>query len=286
MKLQIIIVDDEKLSIMDVQQLLEERPEVEVAAVFQAPAKALEYIRRGGLADVGLFDIRMPVMSGLELAERIGELRPAMEFVFLTAYNEYALEAFNVNALDYLLKPINKQRFELMLNRVCRRLKAQEAMPQSGRMAVQLFQQFNISVSGVPLLITSNKAAELIALLLLNRDRSIHKERIIELMWQHDGSIGVRTNNLRAAVCRARQALASTGSALQIKFCDDGYRIICQQVSLDTDEFDKLLKAEQPDKEQLARIYGEGLLFDNAWLWAHSYAAEYERRYNKCMRGL
>src|SRR5699024_10415720 len=69
-------------------------------------------------ADVLFLDIEMPNTNGLELAEKIIEVNPNIEIVFVTAYNEYAVQAFEVNALDYLLKPVKTERLAKTLARL------------------------------------------------------------------------------------------------------------------------------------------------------------------------
>jgi two-component system response regulator AlgR len=67
--------------------------------------------------DVALVDVQMPQMSGMELARHLAQLERAPAIVFVTAHNEYAVEAFEVNAIDYLLKPVRAQRLEAALRK-------------------------------------------------------------------------------------------------------------------------------------------------------------------------
>jgi two-component system LytT family response regulator len=101
-----IIVDDERLARQELKSLLAEHKDIEVIAECTNAAEAKEKIA-SLKPDVVFLDIQMPGKNGLELAQ---ELSPVPELVFITAHDEFALRAFEVNALDYLLKPIQPER--------------------------------------------------------------------------------------------------------------------------------------------------------------------------------
>jgi len=101
-----LIIDDERMARQELRRLLAAHPEIEIAGEARTGEEALEMI--GRLApDVLFLDIRMPGMTGFELLERL-DIVP--QVIFTTAYDEYALKAFEVNALDYLVKPVAPAR--------------------------------------------------------------------------------------------------------------------------------------------------------------------------------
>ena len=101
-----LIVDDERIARQELRRLLLAHPEIEVAAEAQNGEQAIELIQK--LApDVIFLDIQMPEMTGFEL---LGRLDDVPQIIFTTAYDEYAIRAFEVSALDYLLKPIAPAR--------------------------------------------------------------------------------------------------------------------------------------------------------------------------------
>jgi two-component system, LytTR family, response regulator len=106
MTLKAIIVDDERLARAELQKLLKEHPEVEIIAEASNVDEAIEKIEELN-PDLIFLDIQMPGKTGFDLLE---ELEKAPHVIFTTAYDEYALKAFEVNALDYLLKPIEPNR--------------------------------------------------------------------------------------------------------------------------------------------------------------------------------
>jgi len=109
-----LIIDDERLARLELRRLLAAHREVEIAGEARNGTEALEMI--ANLApDLIFLDIQMPGMTGFELLESLEEVP---EVIFTTAYDQYAIRAFEVNALDYLLKPIAPERLAAALARV------------------------------------------------------------------------------------------------------------------------------------------------------------------------
>jgi two-component system LytT family response regulator len=109
-----LIIDDERLARLELRRLLAEHPEVEIVGEARDGEEALALVPQ--LAPELLFlDIQMPGMTGFEFLERLDDLP---QVIFTTAYDAYAIQAFEVNALDYLLKPIVPARLATALVRV------------------------------------------------------------------------------------------------------------------------------------------------------------------------
>jgi two-component system response regulator AlgR len=119
-----MIVDDEYLARDRLQRMLEKMDDVE--AVCQA-ANGLEAVQAAGvhLPDLVLLDIRMPSMDGLETAQHLNELSEPPAVIFCTAYEEHAIEAFDVQAVGYLLKPVRRDDLSEALARARRVNKVQ-----------------------------------------------------------------------------------------------------------------------------------------------------------------
>jgi two-component system LytT family response regulator len=119
-RIRVLVVDDEPLGRDRVLDLLAEEPEVEVVGTAADGAAAVEAIR-GLRPDLVFLDVQMPRMTGLDVLREIGpERMPAT--IFVTAYDEYALNAFDSAAVDYLVKPFRNDRFRAALRRGCRRV--------------------------------------------------------------------------------------------------------------------------------------------------------------------
>jgi len=120
MKLRTIIVDDERMARTRLRRMLEKDPEVEIAAECEDGLAAVNAVRHEA-PDLLLLDIQMPGMDGFGVLEALGRDRTP-EVVFVTAYDEHAIRAFEEHALDYLMKPVAPERFAKMLARVRERL--------------------------------------------------------------------------------------------------------------------------------------------------------------------
>ena len=111
-----IIIDDERHCCETLRYLLEKHPQrVQVEAVFQRPEKALEHLRQKPY-DLLFLDIEMPGMNGFQLLEALGT-QPC-QVIFTTAYDRFAVKAFKVNAIDYLLKPVQEDELLAALEKV------------------------------------------------------------------------------------------------------------------------------------------------------------------------
>lgn len=117
-KITALIVDDEDLARLVVRELIQAHPEIEVVAEctngFEAVKAAAEH-----KPDLIFLDVQMPKLSGFDVLELIGT---ETAVIFVTAYDQYAMRAFEVHAVDYLLKPIGRERFDAALERAKSRL--------------------------------------------------------------------------------------------------------------------------------------------------------------------
>ncbi len=112
--MHVLIVDDERLARNELRRMLGGFPEIESIDEASGAADALAKIRAGD-PDLVFLDIQMPGRSGFDL---LADLDHAPPVIFTTAYDEYALKAFEVNALDYLLKPVGRERLRAALAKV------------------------------------------------------------------------------------------------------------------------------------------------------------------------
>src|SRR5690625_2483073 len=104
-----VLIDDEQLALDYFEKLLQEIGSFKIVAKYINPRHALEEVAQER-PDVIFLDIEMPEINGIELAEQFGEIMPNTQIVFITAYDEYAVKAFELNAVDYILKPVHRDR--------------------------------------------------------------------------------------------------------------------------------------------------------------------------------
>ena len=115
--MNIIIVDDEIDTLNEIEFYVKRYSHFNNIVTCTNPLKALDEAEKLQF-DVALLDIEMPGMNGLELAEHLLNISHNMKVAFITAYNSYATEAFDVNAIDYVLKPIREERLVRALDRL------------------------------------------------------------------------------------------------------------------------------------------------------------------------
>jgi two-component system LytT family response regulator/two-component system response regulator LytT len=123
MNLRALLADDEQLAREELRYLLDQRGGIDVIGQAANGVEALAEIERLQ-PDLVFLDVQMPGLTGFEVARRMLGDAARAEIVFVTAYDRHAIEAFEVNAVDYLLKPVDPARLDLALQRVRRRLAA------------------------------------------------------------------------------------------------------------------------------------------------------------------
>jgi two-component system LytT family response regulator/two-component system response regulator LytT len=115
-----LIVDDEQLASDELAYLLRDFPEVELTATGRNGLEAMDLIQKLE-PDLVFLDVQMPGLDGLGVVRQLREKGvPLPHFIFVTAYDQYAVEAFRLEAMDYLLKPVDKSRLEQTLERARR----------------------------------------------------------------------------------------------------------------------------------------------------------------------
>ena len=119
-KIRVAVVDDEPLARSSLKLLLARDPDVELVSECGGGAEALREIRKKR-PELVFLDVQMPECDGFDVLEQLGGDLPAA-LVFVTAYDQYALQAFEAGALDYLLKPFNDERFGRALKRAKERV--------------------------------------------------------------------------------------------------------------------------------------------------------------------
>ncbi|MFA6076312.1 MAG: response regulator [Negativicutes bacterium] len=285
--MRVILVDDESMLLKDLARKLGENAEVDIVEQFTRPLEAYKWFESGNTVDAAFLDISMPEMNGLTLAENIISLAPATQIVFVTAYNEYAIKAFELNAIDYLLKPVNRER----LAKTVLRLRAEQITTiveppkpiAEAPISISFFNRFDLRMSGQPVKWRSKKAEEVFAYLAYNLEKYVHKEQLCELLWpDFDGETALM--NLQTSAYRARKAVAVAGDNIKIFYSNDCYRMTREHWDSDLDAFEQIMHKARSgitaaDKAELKKIHGEGFCSENGWLWAYEIAANLEERY-------
>ncbi|MFC4305396.1 BTAD domain-containing putative transcriptional regulator [Cohnella boryungensis] len=280
--LRAIIVDDEELSVKRLSRILSESGRIGACHTFLNPGEAYEFARLNSV-DVAFLDISMPEINGLKLSAMLSQLGGHTNIVFVTSYDEFALQAFELNAIDYLLKPVTAERLNRALDKIRR---VQRTAPVEQLLEVFLFNGFKIRLPDREqelLKLRSPKTEELFALLLCKEAAS--REEIIDTLWP-DLHYDKALNNLNTNLYYIRKALGESKARAFIQSTRNEIRIDRTAVYCDLYEFQRLLKEAQAGSGQLAEVfkqaealYAGGLLQGKAYEWAGSYAHGLERDY-------
>ncbi len=235
------MLDDERPALNVLSKLIGERNDVQVVGGYTDPSELLRDVS-GLRPDIAFLDIEMPEMSGLELASRLLEVQEDIEIVFVTAYHQYALEAFRVNALDYLLKPVESDLLHRTIDRVLRRRKGivpASAGPVQDPSRIVCLGGFEIykAEQTEPIRFPTAKAEELFAYLLVHRNTNISKWTLCDSLWPGVLSSEKLNHNLHMAVYRMKKTLRDSGIGVRITSQRGFYRMeiddLCDYVMLE-----------------------------------------------------
>lgn len=284
-----IIVDDERKILQDLKDTIEEYAEFEVAGAYTSPLAALEDINTAR-PDCAFLDIEMPGMNGIDLAERLLAQNPAMDIVFVTAFNHYATQAFEVNAMDYLLKPVSTIRFEKTMEKLGRN---REKPLTSAYEEVRLrsFGYFDVLLDGKPIKWSRTKARELLAYLLHFEAHKKEKYIICEDLWP-DYEPKKALAHLQTAMCSLRKSLGSLGRQdIRIEFAGESYILFLGNATWDVREFESLYEKVKSDgwtdaAKSALSLYHADYMGNEDWIWSRGVAESLARKQEALLKGL
>jgi len=177
--LKTILVDDELLARVYLRGLLAEHPTIEVVAEAAHGFEAIEFVRSNAI-DLALLDIEMPQMSGLELAEELHRIDPCIEIIFVTAFEQYALDAYRRHVLGYLVKPCEKDELSYYVAQAMHLKKKR----RKHVLSIRTFGRFDAYSAGELLVFSNAKAKELLALLVDYQGGEVSMELACSVLWE------------------------------------------------------------------------------------------------------
>lgn len=287
--MNILIVDDEVDTLNEINFYVKKHRICEHSVTCTNPLQALEEAEKLHF-DAALLDIEMPVMNGLELAEQLLNISSDVRIAFITAYNSYATEAFDVNAIDYVLKPIREERLVRALDRLLSKnsinLQEKEERP---KLSIYTLGKLVVKIGEDIVKWNRKKSSELFAYLLENRDMPIHKEKLCDLLWP-DLEPKKALVNLQSTIYSIRKVLREYDSReISIKYIGDNYLLCIKDVYIDTIEFENLLQQAIEKNDEILvnkalNIYKEDYLEEEGWLWTEPRKQELRKKYIICLK--
>lgn len=246
-----VLIDDDKENIKTIEDALVKYGIFSDIAIFTDPLTAIDAIKVIN-PDVVFTGVEMPEISGLELAQNVINHNPTIKIVFITAYDYYAIEAFELYAVDYLLKPIRMDRLDQTVKRLKLGNHSEGEADNTQEMVISVFGELNVYKGKRHVRWKGAKTQELFAYLLHNTGKKVMKDTIIDMMWAEYG-YKQALRNMQTAMCRVRQSLNELGNHIDIEYSCNCYSLEMKNVHFDCYEFENILKVI--DKINSENIY-------------------------------
>ncbi len=276
-----IAVDDEKLSLMRIERILREIPGVRFLEAYQNPSEAAAHDAVLE-ADVAFLDVEMPELDGLALSELLVEKNPNLEVIFVTAHEKYALQAYQLNAIGYLLKPVQFDDVRRHIERVSR-YKRIVRERQAAAPHFKVFGQFYLFIQPNEVAaFRTEKTEELLALLLSQRGKPVSRDYICALLWP-DMTEERAVRNFHTTAYNIRNRFCETGITDILLRNLDSYRINSDRVTSDLDVFCAALHLPNDTKERVQtleralQVYDGVFMEGRDYVWLVEHQAYYER---------
>jgi two-component SAPR family response regulator len=290
--LKTILVDDEFNSLQRLKGIAAKEKRLDIVDTFQKPEKFLQFMdKHNQEIDIVFLDIQMPGIKGLELAEKIQHLNQDIEIIFVTAYDYYAVEAFELNALDYLLKPVSPKRFEKTLKRLFKNneveQKDKEILKVNTMGSVEIYDSSGKKIR--PDWATA-KTEELFLFLLRYEGNYVSKGKIIENLWQ-DRPADRAKDILYTTIYNLRRTFKKFGYSDLIKGKRGYYKLNKTILESDILKQKELIRDYNSDQiteadflAQMEELYRGEFLTDKNYSWSYAYQAEILKNYKNIVK--
>jgi two-component system, LytTR family, response regulator len=276
-EMKVILVDDEKSMLLIMRKMLSKIPDIELAGSFQSPGEAYKYMKENKV-DMAFVDINMPEENGLDFVRRVTSEINDIAIFFLTAYKEYALEAYGMYAFDYLVKPITQEKLENSIQKAKEKLIFLQPCNRQvilNKMYFYCLGSLDVkSMEGKSVQFTSSKSSELMAYLVMHRGRLVSKWKIMD-----DVFVGMAPQNaetyLNTTVYKLRKALEPHGMKSIIISAEESYKIDLNNIYVDMIDFEnRSLKvshldvSNQEEAINTEKLYSGELFGEKDYRWS------------------
>ena len=279
----VIIVEDEVHILKYMQKKISSFEDFEVKGAFSTPEEAQAAFDEMQ-PDVVFLDIEMPRINGIELARRLLEKKQDLLIIFTTAYSQYALNAFEVEAIDYLMKPILDEDLARVLKRLNKVVKGKSSQKdgeiEKVAFPVHCFGCFDVWDRRQQMVKwPTKKAEELFAYFLVHQGHYVGKWELLELFWV-DVVEERGLQNLYNTIYRVKQVLKQLPVAATIKKVNDGYILESEDILSDLELLQRIIAKENGEDLPIGEMtelffsYATPLFGIRDYIWSFS-AQEY-----------
>lgn len=179
--MKILLVDDEKLQLIRLLNTVKKvLPDSEILS-YTNPVLAFKE-NENNLIDIAFLDIEMPEINGIQLAKKLKKINPKINVIFVTAYDNYALDAYKLHASGYVTKPVNEKKVKDELEG----LRYDVELKPTKKLQVKCFGNFEVFYNGVPLKFARSKSKELFAYLIDREGAAINVNELNAVLWEDD----------------------------------------------------------------------------------------------------
>ncbi len=283
--LKTVIVDDEILVLELLKNMLQNEEQIDIIGEFTSPRKALNDIP-ALKPDLIFLDIEMPGVNGIELATHLMNSMEDISIVFITAYDQYAVQAFRLNAIHYILKPPNPDEIKQAITRVLSD-KMIKPVKSLDKVCVRMLGDIQINGQASDALKwPTAKTEELFAMFLLSGINGIDKWTIIDRLWP-DSQEGKSEQLLYSTVYRLKKALTQYGIKAKVINKLGVYKMEVENMWLDVNEFENLyneykktMSIGDDTYEKLVELYKGQLFGSRHYEWSNLYKHELFRKFD------
>ena len=268
--LTVVLVDDMKPALRELEYLLKKYPDIEITGMFTDPVTAIEKMP-ALKPQVVFLDIHMPQLQGMDAASQILDASPGTDIVFVTAFDQYAVEAFELQALDYILKPVDEQRLEKTMTRLREKALAQKEQEEK-KLQIRCLGHFHVGWEGQePMKWRTEKTKELFAYLLQHAGRGISKDELLDQLWpEDDPQKSIR--QLYNGIYYIRKVLQNYGIGENHIAIGSHYHLQIGAVDMDVRYYDQFEKGDTTggieELEALEALYRGDYLEGEYYPWA------------------
>ncbi|TXK71892.1 response regulator [Paenibacillus sp. N3.4] len=290
--MKVILVDDEPTMHLILRKMLDKVPGVQVAGTFTDTKSAASFLGQNKDIELAFVDISMPGGSGMEFAAEMEASDSPVQVVFVTSHKEFALDAYELSVLDYLIKPVSQERLQRTVNRAMSNQRlihspslSAATSADSGNIVLTMLGDVVVSNGTGRIKWISRKCAELFAYLLLYRGKRIPRSRLVTDIFggMHQANA---ENYLNTTVYQLRKSLETLGMREVVRSENDGYALELKECVIDYVEFEKkveklqVIDAENMERAiQIERLYTGDLYGDKAYVWAIHETERYAELY-------